>query len=194
MKTGIVKFFDGRPEKRFGFVIEDGTKKEIFFHLNDGQRIYAGNTKPEFCPDRRLDRIPQRGDRLVFEITPGSKGDKACPWGFEDDFRASLNTISSRPVYRIIVRLRTVGTGNETGPTVLWSGTNLNERNIEQHYHPMYDRPGSNGDIEWRKYWEESPDGGKTWYPCDCPRDYKHQFDSRGNRRIPNTKKGVNCG
>lgn len=194
MKKGTVKFFDGHPKKRFGFIIEDGTKKEIFFHLNDGQKIYAGDTEPEFCPSRRLDRIPQKGDRIVFNTTMGSKGIKACPWGFEDEFNTSLNIISSRTIYRIVVRFRTIGTTNETEPRILWTGTNLNERGLQQHYHPMYDRPGGNGEVEWRKYWEKSPDGGKTWYLCDCPREYVCQFDNRGNRRTSDTRKGGNCG
>ena len=187
MKAGIVKFFDSRPEKRFGFVIEDKTNNEIFFHLNDGQKIYAGKVEPEFDPNRRLDRTPQKGDRLVFNTAMGSKGIKACPWGFEDEFNTALVVISDCPqptVYRIISGFRIVGTGDETEPVVDWVGTDLNERGLERHYHPLYDRPGGNGDIEWQKTWEKSTNGGKTWTTCGCPKEYMDQFDGRGNRRI----------
>ncbi|NMB70094.1 cold shock domain-containing protein [candidate division WWE3 bacterium] len=188
MYTGTVKFFDSRPEKRFGFIVPDRLGPEIFFHLNDGQKVKAGRIQPEFDANSTPERVPLKGDRVVFNIGTGSKGPKAIPWGYESEYQTALAIISDRPkpaMYRILQWFRTVSDGQKTEPTVLWTGMDLNERGLDRHYNPIYDRPGGNGDIDWGKYWEVSTDGGKTWTSCGCPSEYMEQFDRRGNRRIP---------
>ena len=43
---GIVKFFN--EEKGFGFIIQDGTKKEIFVHRNETKEYLQENDEVQF--------------------------------------------------------------------------------------------------------------------------------------------------
>lgn len=54
MSKGIVKFFDN--EKRFGFIVEDGNRKEHFVHASG-----------------LIDKIKE-GDAVEFELSEGKKG------------------------------------------------------------------------------------------------------------------------
>lgn len=54
MNTGTVKFFN--ESKGFGFIIEDGTNKEYFVHVNGLK-----------------DQIKQN-DKVTFEVVEGRKG------------------------------------------------------------------------------------------------------------------------
>lgn len=54
MNTGTVKFFN--ESKGFGFIIEDGTNKEFFVHVNGLK-----------------DQIKQN-DKVSFEVVEGRKG------------------------------------------------------------------------------------------------------------------------
>lgn len=54
MKTGTVKFFDA--SKRYGFIIDDETKKEYFVHVSG-----------------LIDDINE-GDAVEFELKEGKKG------------------------------------------------------------------------------------------------------------------------
>ncbi len=86
METSIVKFFDSRDNKRFGFLkLESGD--EIFFHLSDGRMVTLGVGEP--CMDYyngSLSRVPRVGDAILFNRDQGRKGPKACPWVFKDEF------------------------------------------------------------------------------------------------------------
>jgi len=70
METGTVKFFNNTPNKLFGFIKSD-TGSEVFFHFNNGPE---GNT-----------RMPQKGDRLVFDTERSMRGPKAAKWTFEGE-------------------------------------------------------------------------------------------------------------
>ena len=83
METGIVKFFDSRDNKRFGFISVDGGR-EIFFHFNDGENVEVRGGEPRFCGGK-LRREPRKGDELCFERKPGYNGPKAAPWCFMVD-------------------------------------------------------------------------------------------------------------
>jgi hypothetical protein len=84
MHTGIVKFFDRREDKRFGF-IQKPNGDEVFFHLNDGRTLVPSTFDPEFY-ETSPSREPQKGDVLVFEEQPTRKGNRASPWGHIVDF------------------------------------------------------------------------------------------------------------
>lgn len=185
MLHGTVKWFDSRPEKRFGFITLQDGMAEVFFHLNDGRRIKAGRLDPMFVDGERLERIPQQGDRVVFTSTSAPKGPKASAWGFEDDYVRAQRAIASRPVYRLMHQYMVVGTGTWDEPAKDWQGTSddFGDSQLSVHYNPVFDRGSwGNEDISVRKWWEISTDGGKTWEQCECPEEYKNQFDSRGRR------------
>lgn len=69
METGTVKFFNNSSNKLFGFIKSDSGSGDVFFHFNSGPE---GNT-----------RMPQKGDRLVFDTERSMRGLKAAKWAFE---------------------------------------------------------------------------------------------------------------
>ncbi len=80
-KSGSVKFFD--QNKGWGFVTVDGGDfQEVFFRLEDYR---APNNS-----DKPTDRIPCKGDQIVFKLVSSGKGDKASPWAFEVEFPVAL--------------------------------------------------------------------------------------------------------
>ena len=125
MEEGIVKFFDSRDNKRFGFIIDENGK-EIFFHFNDGENIIAGKEDAVFS-EGKLRTEPKKGDAIVFIRTPGSKGPKASPWGFAQDYDRATMEIDSRSapdVFRVMKQ--TTVCGNAPGkPEVLWEGSDI---------------------------------------------------------------------
>lgn len=54
MKTGTVKFFN--DEKGFGFIVEDGSNQDHFFHVSG-----------------LIDEV-NKGDNVEFELKEGKKG------------------------------------------------------------------------------------------------------------------------
>jgi len=90
IETGIVKFFDSRDNKRYGFIVLD-SGEEIFFHYNDG-RIPGANIcgldwyMPNIDSETVLD-YPKAGDRLFFERSKAKKGPKASPWTSQEYYK-----------------------------------------------------------------------------------------------------------
>lgn len=93
MEFGTVTFFDGRNDKRFGFIEADRDGAKIFFHLNtefmvtrnhDGN--YAGKDpvwhQYKFNHDHAIkhSQIPRKGQRIIFERGDAPKGPKAVKW------------------------------------------------------------------------------------------------------------------
>lgn len=73
VEKGIVTFFDGRPEKRFGFML-DASGKKVFFHYNNG-----GNHG-----SRTRNRMPMKDDEIHFiRIDVDDRGPKARLWAFD---------------------------------------------------------------------------------------------------------------
>lgn len=90
IETGVVKFFDGRDNKRFGFIVlESG--EEIFFHYNDGRAPFVSRNAlnwdfPNVNARTALD-YPLAGNRLYFERAKGSNGrPKASPWTSQEHY------------------------------------------------------------------------------------------------------------
>lgn len=188
VEKGIVKFFDEREGKRFGFLIvldANGTptKEEIFFHYNDGKLIGNDGEVPIFMGhttkrDGRLKRLrrPQKDDKLIFERSEGRKGDKASPWGYVSSWDKQVDWLANRPVYRV------VKTGSNYGKpysTTVWEGTDIIDlsaqypvRSESRSRRGTADRLGAgtadNGDMYWHHNFEILVDG--DWRPCDDPR------------------------
>lgn len=177
MEAGIVKFFDSRDNKRFGFIIVNGGG-EIFFHFNDGENIKAGNNKPQFS-DGKLKSEPKKGDRIVFERSSGYKGPKAAPWGFADDYERAKKEIALRPApttYRVVEQYTTPGSDKKGEPKVLWEGsdiTKLCEKYPRPSDHRMDDLQNfSCGDFDkWIRFEHMTGDG---WESCKDPRPVEY--------------------
>lgn len=188
MERGTVKFFDSRDNKRFGFIrLESG--EETFFHFNDGERITSGQSKPEFGGSTWVGKdgkryqlaAPKQGDGLVFRRADGSKGDKACPWGYAETYDKCVERIANRPAYRVVKETtNTFGQYNHgkdpvVETKVLWEGQDTlamsgkfprpssHRGHDELRYSQIED-----GLITFRHWFEKLVDG--EWIKCDDPR------------------------
>jgi len=83
IKNGTVKFYNGAPDKRYGFIEPEGGGRDIFFHLHD----YGAPDNS----DRMTSRTPMKGDKLAFKVVDAEKGSKATPWAFADEMPVTIN-------------------------------------------------------------------------------------------------------
>lgn len=72
VEKGVVMFFDSRPEKRFGFML-DASGNKVFFHYNNGGNHGA----------RTRSRVPMKDDEIYFVRIDGDRGPKARLWAFD---------------------------------------------------------------------------------------------------------------
>ncbi|MBI2420799.1 MAG: cold shock domain-containing protein, partial [Candidatus Levybacteria bacterium] len=165
-EQGIVKWFDARPGKRFGFISLGQSQPELFFHFNDGRSIEAGDTMPQFS-GHQVHREPLVGDAVVFERSTGSQGKpKACPWGYQSQWHIAQVTIWNRPVYRL---MEFVSTPSNLGhPRKLWQGSNLSEFAQRIPYGSDLLRPIKTHDLKVDFWWEVLEPGG-DWQRCQDP-------------------------
>jgi cold shock protein len=70
MRKGTVKDF--KAENGYGFVQQPDGGKDVFIHIK--QKVGGG------------DRLPKKGDSVVFESRPSVKGLQATEWMFEDEY------------------------------------------------------------------------------------------------------------
>lgn len=114
VEYGIVKFFDDRNGKKYGFILvldanRNKTGEEIFFHYNDGEFcshdgsevIFGGHTQ---TVDNRSYPLatPYEDAEIVFERTVGKENKpKACPWAYADDWLNESTLLSSEQLTEI---------------------------------------------------------------------------------------------
>lgn len=141
LEHGVVKFFDDRDGKKFGFLEvldEDGQKtgEEIFFHFNDGQFVdIVGGDKIQFV-GRVFENglhmwYPKIGDTIAFDVSTGKNGrDKACPWTYAEGYDNRVRKLTE-PYYRV-TKVTKVGYG---GPgdsfDAIWEGQGSDELSKE---------------------------------------------------------------
>lgn len=142
LEHGIVKFFDDRDGKKFGFLKvldEDGqeTGEEIFFHFNDGQFVDTIVDEIEF-----VGRVfpatgthmwhPNVGEKLAFDRATG-KGDreKACPWTYAQGYDNRVTELTE-PYFRVrkVTKLGYGGCGDTDD--VIWEGRGT--RDLDTQY------------------------------------------------------------
>jgi hypothetical protein len=97
---GVVKFYDNRIGRNYGFISVlnsdyEPTGKEIFFHYGDGRypenngqdSVFFGDNTTKIGGQLVPLRTPKAGDMVVFSRTPG-KDDrpKASPWTYAADW------------------------------------------------------------------------------------------------------------
>jgi cold shock CspA family protein len=102
VEFGIVKFFDDRDGKKFGFLQpsdENGQKirgSDVFFHFNDrgnpvvldGQIVISSAPGMSFL-------YPQVGARIAFVRKPAPRGVKASPWTWADNWLDAASRLAS---------------------------------------------------------------------------------------------------
>lgn len=165
LKTGIVRFFDSRDNKRFGF-ISIGFGQDIFFHLNDQRSVVvdvSGDTV--FTPINSGGKVPKVGDRIVFTVARGDGGrPKASPWTFEED----CLRLNERHPFRFVVQ-------SFGEPEVLWEGSDVSD--AARRFPPEdRDEEGKNvyvmHDMNSGTYGWFERKVGSGWVSCSdpCPR------------------------
>lgn len=186
MENGTVKFFDSRNNKRYGFIVVDGGG-EIFFHYNDGGNFGVtynlGDPMVSFVGGK-LGTEPKKGDRVVFDIVPGSKGrSKAFPWGFmaaynrmyekavREKTKAPVRTKTGDTIYQVLWHeLDENLIIKHTVPLLFWEGTFAELcRKFPQARDPNKDPLfiASKGYIVGFRYNAPTPNG---WEMCNDPR------------------------
>lgn len=98
VEFGVVKFFDNRRDKRFGFLILRGGE-ELFFHFHAGTEAIVETGVVTFAskvtrPYLKI-RDPEPGNRLVFsrEIGPGGRV-RVGQWAYESNWAAAQNKVN----------------------------------------------------------------------------------------------------
>jgi hypothetical protein len=196
VERGIVKFFDDRDGKHFGFltVLNNGgnpTGHDMFFHYNDGGFIGNDGVNPIFegiykwvaGKIYRL-RTPQIGEIIVFSRAPGRKGDKACPWGFAEEWDTTIKWLNSRPIIRVVRTRRDWYKSPPSPPevSVIWEGKNIFELSAKFHRQEIHPHDTTTtqvaddlkpvfleaGHIDTRYNYEVMTHG--RWIPCPDPR------------------------
>ncbi len=132
VQTGLVRWFDRRLDKRFGFITLDWKnpkEEDIFFHLNDNAIVYGDAGQPYFRTDpaNKPARLPEEGDLVVFETQHPPRGPKAKPWAYLHDYEAIVRGISPQPLYRLVGHYHISDGGKEKkGPRIIfWGGLSL---------------------------------------------------------------------
>ena len=100
---GKVTFFDSRSNKRFGFIRVDGGTREVFFHLNNHMGVGITMDADTYFFEKKAERIPKVGDRIVFEEGWGRKGPTAEPWSYEADWKREEADNKANPIYTVEV-------------------------------------------------------------------------------------------
>jgi len=103
IEKGVVKFFDSRMDKMFGFItLESGG--DIFFHHNDFALLNANDdgTFNFYGGVMDMPRRVLKGNVVYFERTEGSRGrDKAAPWCLEENYKSAVAHLAARMKYRV---------------------------------------------------------------------------------------------
>lgn len=183
MRNGIVKFFDSRSEKRFGFILRDG-EQDLFFHFNDGvfpeidpythevslneKNVLSGKHLPD----------PKKGDELVFYTnSSGWRGEKASPWTFKKNYDEAVLAAKNMPEptsYRVLESINRLDEP-QGKPTILWEGIDLRDlikrfpRTGRASTDPLIPYWGDNDNIFETRHWFEKK-VGDGFVECDDPR------------------------
>lgn len=163
--TTVTKFF---ADRGFGFA-EDENGISIFFHHCRGVTFHndGGND-----PYRQFAELPypKKGDRIVMEVETVSQGFRAIWWGYQEGYTPIMESIATRPHYRMRMRVGRVKvtklfTGDEAVYKTEWEGNDLRtlrkDKNLK-HVKPV--------EREWEGVHFEvrTPEG---WRKCVDPRN-----------------------
>lgn len=135
--TAVVKFVKNRDG--WGFLLgagpkdSDGKPTDLFFHSSRGMTAEVGKNnygEPVLLLTEGASRLPQKDDRLVFELGDAKQGKVALWWAFADEFEpevADLEQIAARAP-RLRVQRTTRYTREEKSVTqTLWMGSDVDD-------------------------------------------------------------------
>lgn len=89
MRKGTIIELTETGRQRHGIIRDAQTSEKLFFHFKEGRRIISGGFGPIFHEDLQT-REPRVGDAVVFEAHEIRRGPKACPWGYAEEFDATV--------------------------------------------------------------------------------------------------------
>lgn len=134
LEHGIVKWFDPRSNKQFGFlcVLDENGKEtggELFFHLGDGEWVDIVEDNIEFVGPNFSDGghpisayAPTAGTILAFLRAPGKDGrEKACPWTLAEGYDNRVRKLTE-PFYRVTKSTKLGYGGPGDTSQVIWEG------------------------------------------------------------------------
>lgn len=212
MEYGVVKFFDEREGKKFGFVrVLDGngqeTGEELFFHYNDrsfavsngDDIVFTGNPTKLINGKGYTIPVPQKGDVLAFDRAFGHKGDKASPWTAKHVIESVERQLATRPVYRVTKFATYYGKSEEA---VVWEGQNIIELSAKfrkeepgfgrRHGYDVLDGgTADSGDMYWHFSIEKQQEDG-SWqsakdprvFACCVPANLYRQYSDGGRQPV----------
>jgi hypothetical protein len=167
--VGVVKFYNNKVDKQFGFLASD--KGDIFIHGSHAIEFICGDEDhpvtigAELGPNGSMLNPPRRGDQVVFIAEKGPRGLRAIKWVkySKEEYQAIIDEINNKPVYRLVHRRGPAQLFGGHNLKVLWVGKNLS--NLRQKYHaPLYDNN------EGALFFEKLLTDTDQWDSCDDPR------------------------
>jgi hypothetical protein len=114
-RTKPEDFLDDSLLMVIGFVAVDGGR-DFFIHLNQGLELYSGIHLDILSSPNQT--IPKVGDRIGFNLTVGTKNQKARAnnWVFKKNFTEAQGTIAKYKKFRIIAK-------GSSPVKVVWDGS-----------------------------------------------------------------------
>ncbi len=200
---GVVKFFDAREGKNFGFIVREGLS-DLFFHWGSGgnwrihqEEVYSDSGIIPARPTRK----PFQGDSVYYEEGINRRGKLvAVRWGLKEDFdtlmkahgkrivdeakekaRLEQERLRCNPKFRAI-EARIQANGLTERVRTQFEGTKQEFRTrypLGVQRDPLISTPRRPGvDVSYDRWFErEDPKSTTGWTRCDDPRTTKLQMD-----------------
>lgn len=128
--VGRVKFFDHRPDRGFGFIVDPYDHSDIFFHWKRGGYFqFDGSDMPLEIQSQENLTTPIGDTELVYSYDTGPKGKRVIFWGHRENFNRVEDLIINRPLWRLVHREGSLKAENvfNINYTTIWEGRNIQE-------------------------------------------------------------------
>ena len=146
-EKGIVKFFNGAENKRFGFIVPEGKQPgedDVFFHYNGFRKFEANGNEVVFSNTgyNHPAAFPKKGDVVLYKSRQSPKGLVAEPWGYKHDYERMKSEMRDKPNYGDSFIYISLCEGNLPEMRLQQLGTfvGVPEEQREKYLDMMYDR------------------------------------------------------
>lgn len=106
LELGVIRWYDNRSEKKFGFIYKDVSapkEKDVFFHRNDEGVWEKGDSYPSLVNIYPSNVALYAPMEVVFSEQPGKNEKvKARPWTLWHNYQRVLLETTPRPLYRVV--------------------------------------------------------------------------------------------